>query len=378
MTNRKPATTRRAGVLMLVDILNRFGGAERLVAAIAIHLPQDRFQVTVCATRSIGAGVAKQLTDAGVHHFALGRRHRLDLLPVRHLLRFMRVNNVDVLHAHKFPSNLLAALTRPLSRVPVVIAHDHGWSHEKRWRKLADGHLIGRAVDAFVAGTRADAKHLVCEGVAADKAVVVPGAYIPGHSELSGNLRSELELGAGTPVVGTVGVLRAEKAYEVLIEAFALLSAEIPEACLVIAGDGPCRSELEQLAARLRVTPRTHFLGFREDVGAVLRTLDVASITSDRESTSLFALECMAHEVPLVSTRVGGPAEFLEDEVSALLISPRDPGALATALVRLLRESDLRRGLADVARRQLEGFTIERIAERHAALYDRLLDQVTA
>jgi glycosyltransferase involved in cell wall biosynthesis len=357
---------------MLVDALYRYGGAERLVAAIASALDRDRYRVTVCATRAAGGALAAQLDEAGVEYFALGREHRYDLLPIRELLRFIRSERIDVLHTHKFPSNLLGAVTRPVSRVPVLIAHEHGWSHEGGVRSFAEGRVIGGAVDAYVAGTRNDAEHLVEVGVEPSKVVVIPGAYIPRPAGASTAVRAELGLEPDTPVVGTIGVLRPEKAFDLLLEAFARLLTERPDARLVIAGDGECRADLEAEAARLGVTDRTFFLGLRDDIGAVLGSFDVAALTSDRESTSLFALECLAHDVPLVSTRVGGPREFLADG-EAVLVPPRDPAALAAAFASLLDDPERARAMAAAAREKLAEFEIDAVAARHAALYDRLL-----
>ena len=360
---------------MLVDALDRYGGAERLVAAIATALPRERYEVTVCATRSAGGPLAAQLMEAGVERFSLGRRHRYDLLPVRRLVRFIREREIEVLHTHKFPSNLLGAFIGPLNRVPAVIAHEHGWSHEGRVRSLAEGRVIGRAVDAYIAGTENDAAHLVAVDVPPRKVVVIPGAYIPRLPAPPSDLRAELKISAETPVVGTIGILRPEKAYDVLLEAFALLLGDLPAATLLIAGDGECRDELEQLATRLGVAERVRFLGLRDDIESVFGAIDVAALTSDRESTSLFALECMAHDVPLVSTRVGGPAEFLDDGVSAVLVPRRDPARLANALRDVLQRPDQGRPLAEAAREVLAEFEVERIAAQHAALYERLLQR---
>ena len=360
---------------MLVDALERYGGAERLVSAIAAALPRERYEVTVCATRSAGGALAAQLTEAGVEHFSLGRRHRYDLLPVRELVRFIREREIDVLHTHKFPSNLLGAFVGPLTRVPALVAHEHGWSHEGRVRGFTEGRVIGRSVDAYVAGTENDAAHLVAVGVPPSKVVVIPGAYIARPAPASVDVRAELGLAPEAPVVGTIGILRPEKAFDVLIGAFALLLRELPAAHLLIAGDGECRDELERLAATLRVTDRVHFLGLRDDIESVFAAIDVAALTSDRESTSLFALECMAHDVPLVSTRVGGPAEFLEHGVSGALVPRRDPAQLASALQSVLERPDRGQTLAQAAREVLAEFEIERIAARHAALYERLLER---
>jgi glycosyltransferase involved in cell wall biosynthesis len=365
----------RVRVLMLVDRLLEVGGAESLLVAIATNLPRDRYEVVVCTSRTAGGRQLAELQNAGIEHFNLGRKHRLDFLPFARLAQFLRQRRIEIFHSHKFGSNVWAAVVQALFRpAPIFVAQEHGWSYERRARRIVDGKLIGRVATAFVAGTQADAERMVSrEGVPASKVVVIPGAYISRPQADSGNLRAELGLSAETPVVATIGVMRPEKGYDVLLRAFAALRGRISDAQLVFAGDGECRGELESLTASLGLASAVHFLGMRDDIGTVLDGADVAAMSSWRESTSLFALECMAHEVPLVSTRVGGPAEFLEDGVSALLVEPGDQVAFAGALESMLRDDKLRGALATEARKQLDGFEIDRIAARHAALYERLI-----
>jgi len=278
-----------------------------------------------------------------------------------------------------FGSNVWGALIGRACRTPVVIAHQHGWSFEQRWRRFVDGRLIGRLVSAFVAGTSADAERMKREErVPAHKVVIIPGAYVPRPSGQNEDLRAELRIPADGRVVGTIGVLRPEKGYDVLLHAFSRLNSKLPQTHLVLAGDGSCRAALESLAVRLDIAAKVHFLGARDDLDTLFAAMDVASISSHRESTSLFALECIAHDLPLVSTRVGGPAEFLEDGISALLVPPGDADALATALERVLRLPDAGRALAQAARRGLAPFEIERVAGQHAALYERLLAPLDA
>ena len=331
----------------------------------------------MCTTRSAGGILLAELQRAGVEHISLGRRHRLDVLPSGRLARFLGERRIEILHSHKFGSNVWAVAVQAIFRAaPVMVAQEHGWSYERRARRLIDGQLIGRVAKAFVAGTRADAERMVSrERVPASKVVVIPGAYIRRPQGKLGDLRGELGLAANVPVIATIGVLRPEKAYDVLIQAFALLRRRLPDAHLVIAGDGECRDELR--ATHRKPRPRLgdslprHARRHRHRSACRRRRVDR---TMPARGTSLFALECMAHEVPLVSTRVGGPAEFLEHGVSALLVEPGNPAELALALESLARDATLRSALARAAREQLDGFEIDQIAARHGALYERLLD----
>jgi glycosyltransferase involved in cell wall biosynthesis len=361
---------------VLVDeVSDRVGGAERFAVGVATALSRERFRVSLCATHVIGGALERQLDAAGVHHFALGRRSRFDLLRFRALTRFLRREHVDVLHAHKFGSNVWGTLFGRLCRVPVVIAHEHTWSYEgKPLRKLVDGHFIGRLATRFVAVSNADRERMIAiEGVQPDKALVFPTAFVPRAAEETGDLRADLGLPPDGPVIGTVAKLRPQKALTVLIEAFRMVLEVAPEARLVIVGDGPSRGELEEGARAAGVGDRVSFTGEREDLGTVLAAFDVAAMSSDFEGLPLFVFECMAHEVPLVATRVGGLPDVVSDGETGVLVSPRDPEALADALKRLLDDQGERERLASAARARLGDYTTERAAERFGQLYEELL-----
>jgi glycosyltransferase involved in cell wall biosynthesis len=366
---------RRTRVLMLVDSLyDGTGGAERFAVGLASALPRERFEPFVCTTRGAEGSLVEALDAAGVSHFALGRRGRFDLFPFGRLTRFLRREKVDVLHCHKFGSNVWGTLIGRAARVPVVLAQEHTWSYEGQpLRRLLDGQLVGRLADRFIAVSNEDRRRMVeVEGVAPERAITIPTGYVPRASDSGRDLRGELGLGADTPVVGTVAQLRPQKALDVLITAFARLPGDLGAARLVIAGDGPSRAALERVAADLGVADRLHFLGTRTDLAAVLGGIDVAAMSSDFEGLPLFAFECMAHRTPLVATRVGGLPDLI-DEHSGVLVPRRDPDALSKALAELLRDPARRESIADAAEQRLDGYGMTSIAGRFAELYDTLL-----
>lgn len=366
----------RVRVLMLSDELG-WGGAERFMVGLATNLPQDRFEVTVCTTRGQWRGpLIGEMEEVGVRYVNLSRRGRYDLRPFPRLLRMLR--DVDVLHAHKFGSNVWGTLFGRLARVPAVIAHEQTWSYEGNpVRRVLDGRFIGRFADAFVAVSQADRDRMISiEGVPPDKPIVIPNAYIPRRTaEDEGDLRAELGIEPDVPLVGTAAVLRAQKNLEVLLDAFAEVVGQVPDAELILAGAGPRREALEEHAARQGIAERTRFLGLRNDVNVVLRGLDVAAMSSDYEGLPLFACECLANGTPLVSTDVGGLSDLVEDGRSGLLVPARDPGALAAAIVSLLRDPERRRAMGEAGRARLQEFTIDRVVPRFVELYDRLLSE---
>ena len=114
---------------MLVDMLAS-GGAERAAAGLAVSLPRERYDVSVVATRSGKGALLEQLEAAAIPYEILGRTSRYDLAPLRRLSRKLRDDGIHVLHAHKFGSNLWGSVIGRLSKVPVIVAHEHSWSYE--------------------------------------------------------------------------------------------------------------------------------------------------------------------------------------------------------------------------------------------------------
>jgi glycosyltransferase involved in cell wall biosynthesis len=256
-----------------------------------------------------------------------------------------------------------------------VVAHEQTWSYEgNRVRVLLDGRVIGRLADVMVAvSTRDQERMSSVEGVPPHKTAFIPNAFLPPAGEAAdGDLRAELGIAAGVPVVGTLAVLRPQKAIDVLIDAFARVRERMPEAELVIAGYGPME-ETWGAYAEERGLDRVHWLGRRSDQLVVLGGLDVAVMSSDFEGTPLFAFECMASRTPMVATDVGGLRDIFEHGVSGMLVPPRDPDAMASAIEELLRDPERRGAMAGAAYERMSDFTIERAVERFEELYGRLL-----
>jgi glycosyltransferase involved in cell wall biosynthesis len=186
------------------------------------------------------------------------------------------------------------------------------------------------------------------------------------------DVRAELGIAPDAPVVSAVTVLREQKAVDVLLEAFARLSERMPEARLVIAGDGHLRPVLEALAERLGLTGTAHFLGWCEDVAPVLVAADVAALSSDYEGSPLVALECAESGTPLVSTDVGNVRTLLGED-GVVVVPRRDPAALADALEAMLRDPERRTAQAAAAAQRVPEHELETVTQQFADLYERLL-----
>ena len=366
---------RKLRVLTLVDKPTVTGGAERLAAVVAMKLDPARFESVLCASRQTDEPLLdRELEEAGIGVLALGRRSTLDLLAWRPLVSVLR-DGVDVVHAHMFGSNVWGTVLGRLSGVPVVVAHEHTWSFQGRpLRRFLDRELVARWADVFVAVSGEDRRKMIeVEGVDPAKIRLIPNGIPSPANGAGADVRTELGIEPGAPVLGVVCELRAQKALEVLFEAAALLLVEFPTLKVLVAGDGPERARLEEGARRLGVADTVLFLGIRRDVPAVLAAVDVAVLSSDYEGSPLSVMEYMAAAKPVVSTRVGGVPELVKEDVHGLLVEPRDPEALAEAVARLLRDPALAKRLGAVGRkRQQREFSLEAMVRRIEDLYEEL------
>lgn len=351
------------------------GGAETVATRIALSLDSERFRSTICSTRRSVPEAVEMARRAGADVLELGRSSKLDGWRWLPLVRLLRSGTVDIVHAHKFGSNLWLALLSPLARVPVLLAHEHSWAYGGNpWRAVADRELVSRAATRLIAVSPADRERMIeVERIAPEKVVYVPNGIpdAPPGDRAAG--RARLGVAADALVVGTVCRLRPEKGLDVAIRALATVGAERPELVFAVVGDGPEREPLERLAADLGV--RIVFAGQRpnDEIPDLVAAMDVTVCSSHREGMPLAVLEWMAAGKAIVATRVGGIPAILADGEEGLLVPSDDSAALAAAVARLLDDPAERERLGAAAqRRQRDEFRFDRTVATLEQLYKSL------
>lgn len=360
-------------VLTVVDAL-RTAGAETVASRIALGLDPDRFESIICSTRPSAQHLVDAVRAAGVDVLELDRRSRVDVWRWRPLAQLLRSGRVDVLHTHKFGSNLWAALLKPRSPLPVLIAHEHSWSYERRPRRIVDRELIARRADAVVAVSPTDRQRMIeLERIQPEKIVYIPNGTPDPPTGRADAVRDELGLTPSNSVVGTVCGLRPEKELGTALRALGRLAPHRPELRFVVVGDGPERGRLERLADELGVPAL--FLGQRanDEMPDLLAAMDVLVLSSRFEGMPLAVLEWMAAGKAIVASRVGGIPALLKDGDEAALVPPRDYVTFADEIARLLDDPAERQRLGDAARRrQREQFRFDQTITRIEELYEKL------
>lgn len=370
--------SQRLCVLTMIDGLMT-AGAETVATRIALGLDPGRFESIICSTRPSARHQVKAARAAGVEVLELGRKSKVDVWRWRPLIGLLRSGRVDVLHAHKFGSNLWAALLKPRGRLPVLLAHEHSWSYEGTLRRVVDRDLIARRAAAVVAVSPTDRLRMIeLERIPPEKVVYVPNGIPDRPVGDPQYVRRELGLTPSNWVVGTVCGLRPEKELETALRALARLAPHRPALRFLVVGDGLERPRLERLADELGVP--TTFLGHRpnDEVPDLLAAMDVLVLSSRFEGMPLAVLEWMAAGKAIVASRVGGIPTIVEDCKEALLVPPRDYVSFADAIGRLLDDPAERQRLGEAAqRRQREQFRLEQSIEQLESLYEKLYAEGT-
>jgi glycosyltransferase involved in cell wall biosynthesis len=229
------------------------------------------------------------------------------------------------------------------------------------------GRMTARLADAVVAPSRATAEELRRD-YGAQRVEVIPNGVAPGSSP--DRHRPELP-----PVILYAGRLRSRKAVAVLIAALPRVLAEVPACRLVIVGGGEQSARVAAAVRARGLTSRVELAGVlpRASVVERLAAADVFCLPSTYEGLPLAILEAMAAGLPVVATAVAGNPEAVEDGVTGLLVPPESAAALATALISLLRDPELRRRMGEAGRRRIaERFAIATVVERHLTLLQEL------
>jgi len=325
----------------------------------------------------------------------LGRRIS-PLSDARAFLQLVRViyrESPDVVHTHTAKAGtlgrlaaLLFNLTRPRRRRCVVIHTFHGHVLSGYFGRTGSAlarmaeRTLAAVSDRIIAISPRQQDDLVGRFRVADQAqtTVVPlgldiQALIDQRPDAP-NLRRTLGIGDNDVVVGFVGRFVPIKNLALLVGAFATAQKRVPGMWLVLAGDGPTRSELESLADSCGVAERVRFLGWTEDLGPLYATFDICALSSLNEGTPVAIIEAMAAERAVIATAVGGVPDIVDDGRTGILVASGDANALGAAIVRLAGNRDERRALGAAARRAAaERFSFERLVNDIDRLYQDAL-----
>jgi len=375
--------------VLYVSHTSQIGGGEHSLLLLLRGLDRQRFRPLVALP---GAGPFPNRLDAlGVPHRTVSiepirrTRHPAALLgqflawrrAIAEIATVARDVGAHLVHANSTTAHLFAGPAARRAKVPCVwhvrdASSPGGWLDRRMTRNATAIVAVSGAVrDALLHPRLAGPKTCVIHN-GVDTDAFAPAAPSP--------VRQELGIGAKAPVAGIVGQIVPWKGHERFLDAAAAVAARLPAAKFLIAGDNrfgdfpTLPNALRRKAEASGLGDKVLFLGWRDDAAAVMNALDVLVVASEQEPFGRVVIEAMACGKPVVSFRVGGPVEIVEDEKTGLLLPPYDTQAMADALVGLLSE---RKRSATMGRSARDMVCRKFSAAAHTAavqdLYDRLL-----
>lgn len=304
-----------------------------------------------------------------VHAFSPGL---VRLSAASHLRGILKAGRFDIVHAHD-PHGLTAVwLAGAHHRTALVAARRVVYPLSSSRVALARYRATRRilAVSALVA------QSVIASGIdAARVAVVHDGIEMPPATTAETRRQARARWGAAEDdmVLGCVGYLLPDKGQEALIRVLPAVRAGFPRSRLLLAGDGPCRTQLEKLAHELGVTPAVIFAGFVEEIGEVYRALDIFLFSALDEGLGSSLLEAMAYGLPVIAVTSGGVPEIVENERNGLLVPAFGEGS-SSAIVELLADRAKAARLGAAARETVAArFSADRMVEGTLEEYQKIL-----
>ena len=267
-------------------------------------------------------------------------------------------------------SNLLAIPMAWMAGVPVRVATHRGKIYGfPRWQEKLHTRMINSGIaSALLAVSESTRKDAIEEGVEPERVFVIPnGVDSPDLDEKAGcQVRQSLGIRSDQKVFFYAGRLNYEKGPDLLLKAFAEVINAVPDSILLLAGDGPMRLELEELAQSLKISERIIFLGVRNDVPELMAAADVFVLSSRTEGMPNAVLEAMALSTPVVAFEVGGVRDLLQDGVTGKFSLPADPNSLARSMIELGHDEEKRRKLALAGKKFVdENYRLDKVCKMY-------------
>lgn len=290
------------------------------------------------------------------------------IVTAQRLRRFLREYRPHILHTHGWDADFIGWLAASGTGTQ-QIWHLHITPDWLRSSELK--HRVRRSLTRFALSRRGTRVIAVAEAVREHWRHVLPrgsGQTIVIHNGVdtdSFRPRKALLEAPNLPVIGTAARLMPSKGIENLLQALKLLSDEGLRPVLRIAGAGPLRADLEQLAGTLGLRDNVKFLGRVANMPEFYRSIDLFALPSVAgEGLPLAIIEAMATGLPVVATRVGGAAEVICNGAEGFVVGRNDPAGLAQSLRLLLVDLGLRQRLGQSARRRaVNEFSMIRFAD---------------
>lgn len=364
----------RIPVLQIIKSLGR-GGAEMLLAETLKLHDQDKFDFHYMYFLPWKDQLVPQLQANGGKVICMGGNNNIQLfMKAGEVARYVKKNNIQLIHAHLPWAGILARLVGVLTGVPVIYTE-----HNKQERY----HFLTRMINLktmdqlkVVIPVSRDVEESIRKFKPKLKPRVVTvlnGVNIDHFNPEDKDgamIRDQFNIPTHATVISTIGVFRFQKRFELWLEIASEILKVKPDVHFIIVGDGPLKDEILAKRSVLKLEKQVHMAGLQTDVRPYLAASDIYMMSSIFEGLPIALLEAMACGLPIITTDAGGIKEVVRHEQEGLVCSVDEPKRLTDFAIRLITEISFRQQLAVNARlRIVKDFSMRKMVDELENLY---------
>jgi glycosyltransferase involved in cell wall biosynthesis len=365
--------------IVLLSTSMGVGGADRQLLSAAQEMRTRGHAVLIVSLTPLGP-MGLEARRIGIPTESLEMRRGIpDPRGLLRLVRLVRAWKPEVIHSHMVHANLMVRALRLFVPAPVLISTIHN-IYEGGTVRMTAYRLTNCLVDQMTIVSQAAAERFISEGIVPRKLLrVIPnGVDMPRFWGVPPTARESVRLGLGLQgkfLWLAVGRFEIAKDYGTMLRAFAIVRRQHADTALLLVGRGSLQPQFEALADSLSLGSDVWFLGVREDVPELMPAADGYVMSSAWEGMPTVLLEAAAAGLPIVATEVGGNSEIVRRGESGLLVPPRNPDALAQAMLALMELPEAqRRSMGESGRERVGAqFSLGRMVERWESLYVEVL-----
>lgn len=301
-------------------------------------------------------------------------RSKFDIRTLFDFIRIIKKERIQLMHLQGYAATTFGRIASRMTNVPVIIHQRDADPNYPAYLTLADV-LLSRFTDLSLAVSEYTKEYLsAIRKIPWEKIKVLinpvdVAAISNGNPSRTHEIRKQLGIRPGTKLVGTITRFYPVKGVDCLLKAVPSIIKETEDVQVVICGDGPLLESSKQLASDLGIEKNVYFPGFVKDPALWLPLFDVVVSSSYSEGCPNALLEAMAAGRPIVSTRAGGPEEFLQDGYSALMVPPGDAQGLARCIIRFLKNRETAEKFSINARKAVTQYDFPNYMNRIEAIY---------
>ncbi len=374
--------------LLYVITKLELGGAQKQLLSLIRHLDKKRFRLFLF-TAEDGLLLPEALSINGLtinKSTCLERPINLlkDLLVLIEIYRFIKKNNIEIVHTHSSKAGILGRLAARVAKVRIILHTVHGWSFNDYQPGMVRlffiwlERLIARFTDRLIVVSDYDKQKGLWNRIGKEDkySLIHYGIDFSEFGTKDQNIRKELRINTNDSVVCMVSCFKPQKSPQDFVRLAFLVKKLSPGSRFLLVGDGVLRKKIERLIRKFDLEKELILTGWRSDIPRILSGIDIFVLTSLWEGLPISVLEAMASSKPVVSTNTGGVAEVVVEGKSGFLVPPKDMNKMSERLIVLLKDKNMRESMGQNAADSLHlNFALTNMIENSRNLYEKLIKE---